>query len=70
MRLNIGTLEITDEQAYGVGLAEGQFRKGTRKEIKHRLVALVNGYLDELAAPVAELTEKFDLNSDDGDSSD
>lgn len=69
MRLNIGTLEITDEQAYGVGLAEGEFRKGTRKEIKERLIALVAGYLDELAAPVAELTEKFDLNNNDGDSS-
>lgn len=65
MRVNIGTLDITDEQAYGVGLAEGEFRKGTRKEIKDRLVTLVTDHLDELAAPVAELTKQFSLNNDD-----
>ena len=67
MKVNIGTLEITDEQAFGVGLAEGEFRKGTRREIKERLLILVTDHLNELAAPVAEMTKNFDLSN--GDSS-
>lgn len=61
MKVNIGTLVITDDQAFGVGLAEGEFRKGTRKEIKDRLLAVVTGHLNELAAPVSEMTKNFDL---------
>ncbi len=64
MKVNIGTLEITDEQAFGVGLANGEFRRGTRKEIKDRLLSLVNANLIELAAPVAELTKQFGLSED------
>ena len=70
MKVNIGTLEITDEQLYGIGLADGSFRKATRNEVKDKLLFLVTSYLEGAASPVAELTKKFALvNSDDGDSS-
>ena len=59
MKVNIGTLEITDEQLYGIGLADGSFRKATRAEVKDKLLFLVGAYLDGAAAPVKELTEQY-----------
>ncbi len=62
MKVNIGTLEITDEQLFGIGLAGGEFRKATRKEVKDLLVGVVNGYLSNAAGPVEDLTERFALD--------
>ena len=69
MKVNIGTLEITDEQLVGIALAGGEFRKATRKEVKDKLLSVTNNYLKAAATPVTELTEQYTLVSDDGDSS-
>ena len=70
MKVNIGTLEITDEQLYGIGLVEGEFRKATRREVSALLNQLVTEKLNELAEPVAQLTKAYNLSTNnDGNSS-
>ena len=61
MRVNLGTIVLTDDQLYGIGLVQGEFRKATRSEVKTRLVGLIAVDLAVVAEPVAGLTAQYEL---------
>ena len=61
MRINLGTIVLTDDQLYGIGLAQGEFRKATRNEIKVHLMGLITKDLGQVAEPVAGLTAQYEL---------
>ena len=64
MRVNIGTIEVSDNELYGIALREtGEMRKATRHEVKGLLVTLVESYMEGAGVEVAEMRAKFDCDS-------